>query len=64
MGHHAITTAVQPFFSCGLPLTNVQFASFTFLWCMPMSADRLPPLDLLAAFEAVARRGSIHGRSW
>lgn len=26
---------------------------------MPNPADRLPPLDLLAAFEAVARRGSI-----
>jgi hypothetical protein len=39
--------------------TNAEFASITFRQRMSKDISRLPPLDLLAAFEAVARLGSI-----
>jgi len=41
------------------PLTNADFESIAFLQRMPKDLNRLPPLDLLAAFETVARQGSI-----
>ncbi len=59
MGRHAFITAVKPFFPSRISLTNAEFASNAFRPRMSTSPDRLPPLDLLVAFEAVARRGSI-----
>ncbi len=40
-------------------MTNVEFASHAFATRMSKPETRLPPLDLLVAFEAVARRGSV-----
>jgi LysR family transcriptional regulator, glycine cleavage system transcriptional activator len=49
----------KPFFSGIQAATNVEFAFLAFSKRMSNSTQRLPPLDLLVAFEAVARRGSI-----
>ncbi len=40
-------------------MTNAHFTYITFPACMSKDPSRLPPLDLLVSFEAVARQASI-----
>lgn len=56
---HAISEALAPVSAFGWEDSNAECTWLTFAARMQSPSRRLPPLDLLLAFEAVARHGSV-----